>query len=92
MDVVTIVLACIGFVYAIYSLVKLFIEIEKAEKDNCAFNAPLVQWVIHGGGILLLVIATFIYYEKGSIAWLLFFYLLCNVLVDFVVRNTQIGK
>lgn len=92
MDVIIIVLVCIGCVYAIYSLVNLFIRISKVGKDNCVFKVSFLQWVIHGSGILLLVSATFIFFEKGIKAWLLFFCLLCNVIVDFVVRNTRIRK
>lgn len=92
MNVIVIVLVCIGCVYAIYSLVNLFIRIKKTGKDNCVFKASLSQWIIHGIGILLLLSATFLFYEKGIKAWLLFFCLICNAIVDFIVRNTRINK
>lgn len=91
MSVIVIGLVCIDFVYIIYSLVNFFMSIRKAGKDNCVFKASLSQWIIHGSGILLVVGATFIFGEKGNKVWLLFLCLLCNVIADFIVKNTKIN-
>lgn len=89
MNVLVIVLVCIGGIYTMYSLVNLLIRIRKVGKGNCVFKASLSQWIIHGSGILLLVGATIIFYEKGSNVWLLFLCLLCNVIIDFVDRSIR---
>lgn len=92
MNVIVILLSCIGCIYAIYSLVNLFIRIKKVGIDNCVFKAPLSRWIIHGTGIILLVSAAVIFYEKEIKTWLLYVSLIFIVIIDFTVKNTQISK
>lgn len=89
MKEVVIVLTCIGYFYAIYSLINFAIKVKKAGKVNCVFHASLSQIIIHGIGIFLLIIAAFIYHKEGIEGWLLFFCLAGNFIIDFIVRSIE---
>ncbi len=92
MKIIFIVLVCIGLIYSIYSLVDFIIKIKKSKKYSCIFEASKLEWVIHGSGIFLLFSATVIYYKSEVEGWLFFFCLLCEAIVNFIVRNTKICK
>ena len=92
MDLMIIILLCVGCVYTIYSLMRLLTKISKLGKENIFFKASLSQWIIHGSGILLLGSATLVFYGKGSYEGAIFFILLCNVIIDFITRNIRIKK
>lgn len=92
MDKLIIVALCICYAYVLYSWIALIIKLKNGGKGTYVFKPSLSQWIIHGCGICLLLVTTFLMREKGPEASMAFFGLFCLKVVDFLDRNIQKKK
>lgn len=92
MKVVTSILICLGCIYVIYSIISLVLRIRKEGKENCIFEATIMQIVTRLIGAFVLIAATYVYSKKELESGMFFLCMTCNYIVDFIDRSITIKK